>query len=116
MLTLASVFGISFVVSGANAVEEKLDAFKNVTAHEVKLQSTVYQGRPALKVELTDALQRQILNRQGANQPAFAVLPVDFQNGIIAGFLNRDRRISQEKKGRDSRSWQLPIARTPDSV
>jgi hypothetical protein len=34
-------------------------------------------------VELTDALQQRILNGQGSNNPAFALLPVDFQNGTI---------------------------------
>jgi hypothetical protein len=78
---LLGLFG--FMVSAAYAIEDKLDAFKDVTAQDVKLQSTVYQGRPALKVELTDALQQRILNGQGSNNPAFALLPVDFQNGTI---------------------------------
>jgi hypothetical protein len=78
---LLGLFGL--MVSGANAVEDKLTAFKDVTAQDVKVQSTVYQGRPALKVELNDALQQRVLNRQGSNQPAFALLPVDFQNGTI---------------------------------
>jgi hypothetical protein len=69
--------------SGSDAVEDKLAAFKDVTAHDVKLQSTVYQSRPALKVELNDELQQRVLNRQGSNQPAFALLPVDFRNGTI---------------------------------
>jgi hypothetical protein len=78
---LLVLFG--FMVPGANAAEDKLAGFKNVTAHEVNLQSTIYQGRPALKVELNDALQQRVLNRQGSNQPAFALLPVDFTNGTI---------------------------------
>jgi hypothetical protein len=73
----------SFTVSGANAAEDKLAGFKDVTAHDVKLQSTIYQGRPALKVELTDVLQQRVLDKQGSNQPAFVLLPVDFQNGTI---------------------------------
>lgn len=71
------------MVSGALAGADKPDLLKEVTAHDVTIQHTPYQGRPALKVELTDALQKRILAGQGSNNPAFALLPVDFQNGTI---------------------------------
>jgi hypothetical protein len=72
-----------FMASGANAAEDNLGAFKDVTAHDVKIQSTVYQGRPALKVELSDAIQKKVLDRLGSNNPVFALLPGDFTNGTI---------------------------------
>jgi hypothetical protein len=84
VLIASILLGLSGLwASGANAVEDKLAAFKDVTAQDVKLQSTVYQGRPALKVELNDVLHQRVLTRQGSNQPAFALLPVDFKNGTI---------------------------------
>ena len=78
---LLALFGL--MVSGADAALDKLNEFKDVTAHDVKIQSTVYQDRPALKVELSDAIQKKVLDRLGSNNPAFAVLPIDFTNGTI---------------------------------
>jgi hypothetical protein len=72
-----------FVGASASAVEVKLGSPDDVTLHDVTAQAVTYQGREALKVELTDTLQQRILQGQGSNNPAFALLPIDFQNGVI---------------------------------
>ncbi|MBN2439114.1 MAG: hypothetical protein JXL20_11020 [Deltaproteobacteria bacterium] len=81
-----------FLAAGAGAAEFKLRSPNDVTLHNVTAQAETYQGRDALKIELTDEIQRQILKGQGSNFPAFAILPADFKNGIIevdiAGELN----------------------------
>jgi hypothetical protein len=81
-----------FVGAGAGAAEIRLGSPGDVTLHDVTARAVTYQGREALKVELTDTVQQRILQGQGSNFPAFAFLPIDFQNGVIeidlAGELN----------------------------
>lgn len=81
-----------FLSATAISAEFKLDSPDDVTLHNVTAQVATYQGREALKVELTDTIQQRILQGQGSNFPAFALLPADFRNGIIevdlAGELN----------------------------
>jgi hypothetical protein len=81
-----------FVAAGAGAAEFKLESPNDVTLHNVTAQAAAFQGRAALKVELTDEIQQRILQGQGSNFPAFAILPAEFKNGIIevdlAGELN----------------------------
>ena len=81
-----------FVGASADATEVKLNSPGDVTVHDVTAQAVTYQGRKALKVELTDTLQQKILQGQGSNNPAFAILATDFKDGVIeidlAGELN----------------------------
>jgi hypothetical protein len=81
-----------FLAASAGAAEFKLDSLDDVTLHNVTAQAAIYQGRAALKVELTDDTQQRILKGQGSNFPAFAILPADFKDGVIevdlAGELN----------------------------
>ena len=83
---------LTFLAAGAGADEFKLDSPDNIALHNVTVQAATYHGRIALKVELTDAIQRRVLQGQGSNFPAFAIPPADFRNGIIeidlAGELN----------------------------
>lgn len=89
--TIFTVMSI-FLITGVEAVEFKLDKVNDLTLHKVTAHAAVYQGRTALKIELTDDIQERILKGQGSNFPAFAILPVEFKNGIIevdlAGELN----------------------------
>jgi hypothetical protein len=78
--------------AGTSAAEFKLDSPRDVTLHNVTAQAATYQGHAAIKVELNATTQQRILQGQGSNNPAFALLPIDFQNGSIeidlAGELN----------------------------
>jgi hypothetical protein len=76
-----------FLAANAISAEVKLDSPDDVTLHNVTAQVAAYQGRAALKVELTEAIQQRILQGQGSNFPAFALLPTDFRNGIIEVWL-----------------------------
>ena len=92
--------------AGAGA-EFKLDTLKDVTLHNVTAQTATYQGRAALKVELTDEIQQRILKGQGSNFPAFAILPADLKDGVI------EVDLAGESTGKASRCEGLCRRRVP---
>lgn len=69
----------SIIAVPAAAELFSLDTPKQVIAKNVVIEPVTFLGRRALKVELTDEIQKM----PGGNPTGYALLPVEFKNGTI---------------------------------
>jgi hypothetical protein len=60
-----------------------LDNAKPLKTYNTTASATSYLGQKAVKVELTDTLQKQVMQQQAGNPFAMALVPVKFKNGVI---------------------------------
>ncbi|MCX7173857.1 MAG: hypothetical protein NT159_08020 [Proteobacteria bacterium] len=88
LVTVAISTLFASVIAPAAAESFNLTTPKQVIANNVVIEAVTFRGRPALKVELTDELQKM----PGSNPTGYALLPVEFENGTvevdIAGVTN----------------------------
>jgi hypothetical protein len=90
-----------------------LDSLDGLRAHDVVLGAANWQGRKALRVDLSAAVQKRVTATQNGNQPAFALLPGRFGDGSI------EVDIGGEVNGRgdrDSRAFVGVAFHIPDDL